>query len=247
MSKEQNILSLYKLNEREKKELYNRLAAVDKAQDKPQPADEPSLSQTDPASGKISTKKKIIIVALIIAAFMAGIGLTLALPGLSTLFGNVSEAESSISDVESVDSEASVQPSTAYTYDESTCILSIYSDDFDRDDIERFALNNAYKVIIYDGVTKIHDNEFSDFYYMRSIDIPESVTYIGKEAFKNCIRLNNITIPESVNYVRENVFVGWQSDQTIYIERRSSLPSEWSMNWNYDCEAKVVWNAWNNN
>ena len=82
---------------------------------------------------------------------------------------------------------------------------------------------------------------------MRSIDIPESVTYIGKEAFKNCIRLNNITIPESVNYVRENVFVGWQSDQTIYIERRSSLPSEWSMNWNYDCEAKVVWNAWNNN
>ena len=155
---------------------------------------------------------------------MAGIGLTLALPGLSTLFGNVSEAESSISDVESVDSEASVQPSTAYTYDESTCILSIYSDDFDRDDIERFALNNAYKVIIYDGVTKIHDNEFSDFYYMRSIDIPESV-----------------------NYVRENVFVGWQSDQTIYIERRSSQPSEWSMNWNYDCEAKVVWNAWNNN
>ena len=49
MVKEQNILSLYKLNEREKKELYNRLAAVDKAQDKPQPADEPSLSQTDPA------------------------------------------------------------------------------------------------------------------------------------------------------------------------------------------------------
>ena len=40
-----------------------------------------------------------------------------------------------------------MQPSTAYTYDESTCILSIYSDDFDRDDIERFALNNAYKTI----------------------------------------------------------------------------------------------------
>ena len=75
-----------------------------------------------------------------------------------------------------------------------------------------------------------------------SYTIPDSVTSIGFYAFAFCSNLTNVTIPASVTNIGPYAFTNWSSNQTIYIEGKTSAPSGWNSNWDMYCDAKVVWN-----
>jgi len=51
----------------------------------------------------------------------------------------------------------------------------------------------------------------------------------------------SITIPASVLNIGSNAFYGWTSEQTIYVEGRTSAPIGWSSEWLLGSEANVVW------
>ena len=97
---------------------------------------------------------------------------------------------------------------------------------------------------IPNGVTTIAFESFGCWCFkLTGIKIPNTVTIIGDNAFDGCIHVNNIEIPNSVVYIGDLAFSYWNSDQTINIKGSSSASPKWSMNWNSNCDAKIVWDA----
>ena len=98
-------------------------------------------------------------------------------------------------------------------------------------------------VKLSNGVKIIQSNAFENCDSLREIYIPDSVTEIWGEAFLFCNNLESIVIPESVTTMSPYVFRAWSRSQTIYIQGRTSAPSGWDPNWNWGCDAQIVWNA----
>ena len=71
-------------------------------------------------------------------------------------------------------------------------------------------------------VTQIGAYAFRSCKSLTNITIPQGVTSIGQCAFGNCIALTSITIPQEVMSIY-SAFEGWSSEQTIYIEGKSSV------------------------
>ena len=103
--------------------------------------------------------------------------------------------------------------------------------------------NNLTGVTIPSSVKTIGYEAFWGCKNISKITIPKSVTTIGYYAFSNCTSLTSVTIPKSVTTIENYAFYGWTSNQTIYVQGRSSAPSTWDSWWNHDCRAKIVWNA----
>jgi len=61
-------------------------------------------------------------------------------------------------------------------------------------------------VIIDDGITKIGNYAFSQFYNLLSVTIPDSVTIIGDSAFEYCKSLTSVIIPDSVTSIGDYAF-----------------------------------------
>lgn len=74
-----------------------------------------------------------------------------------------------------------------------------------------------------------------------SYTIAHNVEKISYRAFSGC-KLKSIIIPKSVTNIGAFAFYGWDSDQTIYIEGRTSAPLGWNELWAEYCDAKIVWN-----
>ena len=53
---------------------------------------------------------------------------------------------------------------------------------------------NLKEVIMYDGITTIYNNSFSELYKLSKVTIPSSVTSIGSRAFYGCSGLTSITV-----------------------------------------------------
>ncbi len=98
--------------------------------------------------------------------------------------------------------------------------------------------------IILDGIDKIGNYAFFNYYFIKTVTIKDGVTSIGKNTFYRCNFLTSITIPSSVTNIGEDAFIYCDS-LTIYCEV-SSTPSGWDSSWNYD-NRPVYWGINENN
>ncbi len=71
------------------------------------------------------------------------------------------------------------------------------------------------KVIVYDGVTSIHQRAFEGCINLTGISIPSSVTEIEHSAFLNCSSLVSIDIPNSVESIGAYTFKNCTSLETV--------------------------------
>ena len=97
-------------------------------------------------------------------------------------------------------------------------------------------------ISIPDSVTSIGVMAFKNCTGLTSITIPDSVTSLGDDAFYGCTGLTSITIPDSVTSIGSYAFGGWTSSQTISC-KTTNKPSGWRSEWDYKCNAKIVWGA----
>ncbi len=74
-----------------------------------------------------------------------------------------------------------------------------------------------------------------------SFSIPSGVTHIGSSAFSLCTGISNITVPNSVVIIESKAFESWKINQVIYVQNRLLPPPGWSVSWNSNCSAQVVW------
>lgn len=102
---------------------------------------------------------------------------------------------------------------------------------------------NLTDITIPDSVVSIGSYTFDGCTTLTSINIPDSVTNIGICAFNDCSNLKIVTIPEKIKNVDEAAFYGWTQEQTICIKGKSNAPDTWDKNWDYGCNAAIVWNA----
>ncbi len=104
----------------------------------------------------------------------------------------------------------------------------------------KVTMSENTSIEIKEGTKGIADNAFFFHTGLSSITIPNSVISIGKEAFYNCTGLSSIIIPNSVTSIGEYAFRNWTEDQTINC-RASGKPEGWDENWNYGCDANIVY------
>ncbi len=64
---------------------------------------------------------------------------------------------------------------------------------------------------------QIRGGAFANDYNLKEINIPDSVTYIGGEAFRNCFSLKNIHIPSNIKEIRGNTFENCRSLEKVEI------------------------------
>ena len=89
-------------------------------------------------------------------------------------------------------------------------------------------------------VTSVADNAYWACDKIERLEIPDTIKKIGLNAFRGCSSIREIYIPASVTTISDYAFADCTSLKTIYCEV-SYEPYAWSSNWNYGCDAKVVW------
>ena len=72
-------------------------------------------------------------------------------------------------------------------------------------------------VEVESGVTSIGDRAFSDFYVLRSMELPDTLRTIGTHAFESCTDLETITIPEGVESISAYAIWCCENLQSIII------------------------------
>lgn len=89
-------------------------------------------------------------------------------------------------------------------------------------------------IIIPDGVTKINDNAFSGYKFIKSITIPSSVEIVGDFAFYYCLNLNKVTLNSGLKSINRSAFYMCSTLDEIFIpktiEEISSSAFEGCMN-----------------
>lgn len=99
-----------------------------------------------------------------------------------------------------------------YSFDNGTQTLTVFSDDYFRDDYKQFngfPNNPSAKVkhaVISKGVTIITQNAFCYCENLESITLSDSITEISGSAFSNCKSLKRIIIPNSITSIGEYAF-----------------------------------------
>lgn len=71
-------------------------------------------------------------------------------------------------------------------------------------------------LIIPNGITKINDEAFLEYYGLENVSLPKSLTEIGDRAFFKCTSLKRISFPEKVMSLGEWVLA--YCDSLIYVE-----------------------------
>jgi hypothetical protein len=74
-------------------------------------------------------------------------------------------------------------------------------------------------------VTSIADNAFSEHYYIRSVELPNTIISIGKSAFYKIGKLTYINIPNSVKSIGDDAFMDCGKLSTVDVGRNSTLTS----------------------
>lgn len=92
-----------------------------------------------------------------------------------------------------------------------------------------------------DSVRYIEGCSFYGCRQLTSINLPNGLISIGNLAFGICPSITEITIPITVTDISHAAFINWDSNQTIYVEGRSSKPTGWATEWVCVSEAKIVW------
>lgn len=68
------------------------------------------------------------------------------------------------------------------------------------------SLGNIEEVILPDGFVSIGDNSFNLSKNLKKITFPDTLESIGTEAFMGCTSLENVTIPKNVSQIGANAF-----------------------------------------
>lgn len=76
---------------------------------------------------------------------------------------------------------------------------------------DAFKDSEVVRVLLHNGITRIHRDAFSGCYRLREIDIPDSVTRIDRRAFYKCTALESVHLPARLEMIRDSTFAGCAS------------------------------------
>ena len=99
---------------------------------------------------------------------------------------------------------------------------TIYCDNsgyiFSKNDITNFGKkDDLTNVTLYDCVSSISANSFSDCINLNSVTMQNSVTSIGESAFYYCEKLTNVNLPTGLTSIDSNTFAGCEKLSNITI------------------------------
>ena len=99
---------------------------------------------------------------------------------------------------------------------------TIYCDNssyiFSKNDITNFGKkDDLTNVTLYDCVSSISANSFSDCINLNSVTMQNSVTSIGESAFYYCDKLTNVNLPTGLTSIDRNTFAGCEKLSNITI------------------------------
>ena len=86
--------------------------------------------------------------------------------------------------------------------------------------------NEAEHLVIENGITGLPGEEFSDFYKLKTIELPDTVTYIGHCVFDNCRELKTINMPKNIISIGNNAFISCHNLQDISIPEKVTTIGE---------------------
>ena len=69
----------------------------------------------------------------------------------------------------------------------------------------------------------------------------DTITKLDEGVFDGCTSVASITIPSSVQTFGIDVFKGWTASQKIITNKTLKQTNAWSVNWNKDCAATIVY------
>ena len=103
--------------------------------------------------------------------------------------------------------------------------------------VRRVFYSNSHinTVTLLEGVTKIEESAFENFYSLQTLTLPSTLTEIGARAFCGA-PLNKPTIPKNVQIIGENAF----SCNSVY-PLVSSKPEGWHENWYTQSSSNIYW------
>ena len=110
--------------------------------------------------------------------------------------------------------------------------------------IERGAFERCdiKEITIPQNVTTLEEDVFYGCTDLSKVNIEGKLNRIEGWAFYNCFNIKEIIIPGDIEYIGQRAFQNWGEDQTIYFECSESNERNWNYNWDYNCDAKIVWN-----
>ena len=99
------------------------------------------------------------------------------------------------------------------------------------------------------NVTAIGESAFYGNTNIEELELSNSVRTIEYRAFHSCTSIKEFTLPSTVQNLARQVFIGWTSEQTIYMEGRTEEPITtdnysgigWEHSWQSQCDANIVW------
>lgn len=104
-----------------------------------------------------------------------------------------------------------------------------------------FCNNSTLKeVVISPSVVEIDDEAFSNCSALSKVDLPDTLEIIDRFVFRHCTNIKEIRIPKSVYSILDAAFVGWKSNQTIYVPtnfKKMKLLQKWRRG----CKANIIY------
>ena len=80
--------------------------------------------------------------------------------------------------------------------------------------------DEARHLVIDPGITGLPEGEFSDFYKLKTIDLPDTVTYIGNDVFDGCRQLEAVKMSENISFIGNGAFNGCTSLKNIQLPEK---------------------------
>ena len=124
-----------------------------------------------------------------------------------------------------------------WVYDKETKTL-IFSGTMD---LEKFELDGhspepkwwcwndeAEHLVIESGITGLPGEEFSDFYKLKTVELPDTVTYIGNCVFDGCIEIETIKMSENITFIGDLAFSDCYSWKNVWIPEKVTNIGEWA-------------------
>ena len=75
----------------------------------------------------------------------------------------------------------------------------------------------AEHFVIASGITGLPGEEFSDFYKLKTVELPDTVTHIGDGVFWGCRELETVRMPENLTSIGDYAFDGCSSWKNAWI------------------------------
>ena len=88
--------------------------------------------------------------------------------------------------------------------------------------------NEAEHLVIENGITGLPGEEFSDFYKLKTVELPDTVTYIGNCVFDGCVEIETIKMSENITFIGDLAFSDCYSWKNVWIPEKVTSIGEWA-------------------